>query len=71
MVDRTVTYNYFPTNDVPGFELYDSALVGSRSSGQAWREFQNGSVTLELWSALGSAPTTIDKTAVLKLPLTP
>jgi len=68
-VDRTTTFGYFPTNDVSGFENYSSAAVSKRSEGYGWRSFENGSVTLELWSALGTAPATVSEDSKLEVPL--
>lgn len=54
--DRVETYHYFPTNDVPGWETYTQGR-GLRSTSGGWANFTNGSVTLEVWSALGRGPT--------------
>lgn len=67
--DRTTTLSYFPTNDVSGYEVYHSNLVPKHSEGQDWRAFAGGKVTVEIWSALGSAPGKLSNSAFLSLPL--
>ncbi|MGH3729870.1 MAG: glycosyl hydrolase [Micromonosporaceae bacterium] len=56
--DRVETYRYFATNPVAGWELY-SQSAGLRSASGALGNLSNGRVKLEVWSAIGNAPTTL------------
>ena len=56
--DRVETYRYFATNDVPGFEHY-TQKVGLGSSTGALGAFAGGQVRVEVWNAIGVAPTTL------------
>ncbi len=58
VVDRTETYHYFPTNDLPGWELYCHTR-GLLETHGAFQNFRNGSLTLQLWSAIGNGPTVV------------
>jgi endoglucanase Acf2 len=51
-VDRTETYHYFATDAAPGWETYTDG-VGTTSTGGAMANFVNGSVTMEVWNAIG------------------
>lgn len=57
-VDRVETYQYFPTDAGTGWETYTQASR-LRSSSGAWANFRGGSATMEVWSALGRAPTRV------------
>jgi len=50
--DRVETYHYFATNDLPGWETYTHGQ-GLKSSSGALGDLVDGTVRLELWSALG------------------
>ncbi|TDQ48244.1 glycosyl hydrolase [Actinorugispora endophytica] len=71
--DRIETYNYFATNDLPGWETYTQAQ-GTRSSTGQLGDLDNGTVRLELWSALGNQDSRIrtggpdGDPAVLRIP---
>ncbi|KDN80704.1 hypothetical protein [Kitasatospora cheerisanensis] len=56
-VDRTETYRYFATDPVPGWERYGATAAGLQSStGGPLANLSNGTVRIEVWPALGSAP---------------
>ncbi|MFD8599272.1 glycosyl hydrolase [Kitasatospora sp. NPDC059646] len=56
-VDRTETYRYFATDPVPGWERYSATAAGLRSTtGGPLADLRDGTVTIEVWPALGSAP---------------
>jgi endoglucanase Acf2 len=57
-VDRVETYRYFATDPVPGYEHYTHAARLQSSSG-ALGDLAGGTVTVEVWSAIGNAPTTL------------
>lgn len=52
IVDRTETYRYFATDAASGWETYTDG-AGLSSSGGAMADFINGSVTMEVWNAIG------------------
>ena len=56
-VDRVETYRYFATDPVTGWEHYRSS-VGLHSASGTLGNLVNGTVRVDLWSAIGSAPTT-------------
>ena len=56
--DRVETYRYFATNDVPGFEHY-TQKAGLTSATGALGAFAGGRVKVEVWNAIGVAPTTL------------
>ena len=56
--DRVETYRYFATDPVTGWERYTDA-VGSVSATGALGNLANGTVKVEVWSAIGSAPSTV------------
>jgi hypothetical protein len=68
-VDRVETYRYFATDPVPGYEHYTQAAQLQSSSG-ALGDLAGGTVTVEVWSAIGNAPTTlaVGNTSRLTLP---
>ncbi|GAB1642237.1 glycosyl hydrolase [Krasilnikovia sp. MM14-A1259] len=57
-VDRTETYRYFATDPLPGYEHYTPAAGLLASTGAAG-DLHHGTVTVEVWSAIGSQPTTL------------
>ena len=66
--DRIETYNYFPTDPVPGYERY-TADRGIAEVGGDLGALVDGSMKVELWSVLGNAETTVDlATSVVKAP---
>jgi hypothetical protein len=56
--DRVETYRYFATDPVPGWERY-SQRAGLVSATGALGDLAGGSVKVELWSAIGAAPSTV------------
>jgi endoglucanase Acf2 len=56
--DRVETYRYFATDPVPGWEHYTQS-VGLLSSSDALGSLSGGQVKVEVWSAIGSSPTTL------------
>ena len=65
--DRTETYQYFATNNVNGWESYSQA-PGPTSASGSYADFTGGSVTAEIWNAIGSAPVTLHQGASVILP---
>lgn len=57
-VDRTITYRYFATDPVAGIEHYTNAQGVLASTGTAGT-LRNGTVRLEVWTALGSSPVSL------------
>jgi hypothetical protein len=57
--DRVETYRYFATDPVPGAEQYDEA-AGILTADGAWGDLANGVVRVEVWAALGNAPSTLE-----------
>jgi endoglucanase Acf2 len=55
---RVETYRYFATDPVTGTEQYTQA-VGLSSSSGTLAAMNHGCVRLELWNAIGNAPTTV------------
>ena len=68
-VDRVETYRYFATDPVPGYEHHTEAGRLQSSSG-ALGDLAGGTVTVQVWSAIGGAPTTlgVGNGSVLRLP---
>ncbi|MET8150179.1 glycosyl hydrolase [Actinoplanes sp. NPDC049668] len=56
--DRVETYRYFATDPVTGWERYTDA-VGQVTATGAFGNLANGTVKVEIWSAIGSAPSTV------------
>ncbi|MEU4235704.1 glycosyl hydrolase [Actinoplanes sp. NPDC026619] len=56
--DRVETFRYFATDPVTGWERYTDATGLATSTGAAGA-LVNGTVKLEIWSAIGSAPSTV------------
>ncbi|MEU6763928.1 glycosyl hydrolase [Streptomyces sp. NPDC046853] len=53
--DRTETYQYFATDPVNGWEGYSEGR-GLKSATGSLGNLKNGTVRLEVWSAIGNAP---------------
>jgi hypothetical protein len=56
--DRVETFRYFATDPVPGWERYTDA-VGQVTTAGAFGDLTNGTVKVEMWSAIGSASSTV------------
>ncbi|GHG08747.1 glycosyl hydrolase [Streptomyces filamentosus] len=56
--ERTETYQYFATDPVPGWERYDQTR-GLKSATGTLGDLRGGTVRLEVWSAIGNAPSTV------------
>ncbi|MGC4879309.1 glycosyl hydrolase [Micromonospora sp. DT43] len=67
--DRTETWRYFATDPVAGYEHYTQA-VGLASATGSLGTLSNGTVRVEVWSAIGNNPTTVGvgNQSVLRLP---
>ena len=57
--DRVETYRYFATDPLDGAEVYTDA-AGLQSGFGSLGELVAGTVRLEIWSALGDGPVTVD-----------
>lgn len=75
--DRVETYRYFAEDNRVGWEAYTQA-VGLTSATGSFADFQNGSVKLEVWNAIGNstvalrtdASSTNGQQSVLQVPFT-
>jgi hypothetical protein len=69
--DRVETYNYFATDPVAGFEHYTQAK-GVHTATGALGNLVNGTVKVEVWSAIGSGASTlgVGNQSVVTLPYT-
>ncbi|MDI1285942.1 MAG: glycosyl hydrolase, partial [Reyranella sp.] len=67
VMDRTETRQYFATNNTPGWESYSQASGLNNASGY-FADFTGGSVTAELWNAIGDSPVTLHQGASVILP---
>ncbi|MFE9186292.1 glycosyl hydrolase [Micromonospora haikouensis] len=67
--ERVETYRYFATDPVPGYEHYTQA-AGLHSSSGTLGNLANGTVKVEVWSAIGGSPSTLGlgNQSVVKLP---
>ncbi|MCX5064868.1 glycosyl hydrolase [Micromonospora lupini] len=67
--DRTETWRYFATDPVAGYEHYTQA-AGLASATGSLGTLSNGTVRVEVWSAIGNNPTTlgVGNQSVLRLP---
>ncbi|MFD0745653.1 hypothetical protein ACFQ1L_30380 [Phytohabitans flavus] len=67
--ERVETYRYFATDPVTGYEHYTQA-AGLASATGALGNLSNGTVRVEVWSAIGNAPTTlgIGNQSIVRLP---
>ncbi len=61
-IDRVEVYHYFATDPVNGWETYTQG-TGLASSSGTFADLTNGSVKVELWSAIGNADSTIRTSA--------
>ncbi|SCF32468.1 beta-1,3-glucanase family protein [Micromonospora mirobrigensis] len=57
-VDRSETYAYFATDPVPGWEHYRQSQ-GLRTASGAYGDLAGGTVTVEVWNAIGATPTSL------------
>ncbi|TDB73425.1 glycosyl hydrolase [Micromonospora sp. KC723] len=57
-VERVETYRYFATDPLPGYEHYTQS-AGLLTSTGSLGNLSNGTVKLEVWSAIGANPTTL------------
>uniref|UniRef100_A0A4Y8Q1N3 Uncharacterized protein n=1 Tax=Paenibacillus athensensis TaxID=1967502 RepID=A0A4Y8Q1N3_9BACL len=57
---KTETYNYFATDPVTGWELYNQTrnISPSFSSG-SFTNMVNGKITVKVWNAIGNSSTTV------------
>ncbi|GAA4844062.1 glycosyl hydrolase [Kitasatospora terrestris] len=53
--DRVETYRYFATDPVTGWEKYTGAAAGLQSATGTLGNLSNGTVRIEVWSAIGNA----------------
>jgi endoglucanase Acf2 len=56
--ERVETYRYFPTDPVVGWERYRET-AGQISATGTLGNLANGTVKVEIWSAIGAGPTTV------------
>lgn len=56
--DRVETYRYFATDPVPGYERY-TQQSGLHSATGTLGNLSNGTVKVEVWSAIGNNPSTL------------
>ncbi|MGK5675947.1 glycosyl hydrolase, partial [Micromonospora sp. URMC 106] len=56
--ERVETYRYFATDPVPGYEHY-TQQSGLHSATGALGNLANGTVRVEVWSAIGNNPSTL------------
>ena len=56
--DRVETYHYYATDPLPGYEHY-TQNAGLESSSGALCDLVDGTVKVEVWNAIGNAPTTL------------
>ncbi|MFJ5778959.1 glycosyl hydrolase [Streptomyces sp. NPDC093094] len=70
--DRVETYRYFATDPVTGWEDYSAARQGLQSSSGTLGDLSGGTVRVEIWSALGNGPSTLQvgSGSVLTIPFT-
>ncbi|MEU8652292.1 glycosyl hydrolase [Streptomyces sp. NPDC048737] len=57
--ERVETFRYFATDPVPGWETYSSARQGLHSATGTLGDLDGGTVRVEVWSALGNTPSTL------------
>jgi endoglucanase Acf2 len=57
--DRVETWRYFALNDLPGWEAWDER-IGLRSASGAFRDLIDGTVTVEVWAAIGRDPLNLE-----------
>ncbi|SCG74143.1 glycoside hydrolase family 64 protein [Micromonospora coxensis] len=70
-VERVETYRYFATDPIPGWESY-GAQQGLLAAAGTLGDLSNGTVTIEVWNAIGGTPTTlgIGDSSRISLPFT-
>ncbi|MFF0203888.1 glycosyl hydrolase [Streptomyces sp. NPDC005017] len=70
--DRVETFRYFATDPVPGWEEYSAARQGLHSASGTLGDLNGGTVRVEVWSALGNGPSTLQvgSGSVLTIPFT-
>lgn len=68
--ERVETFRYFATDPVTGWEDYTSARQGLHSATGTLGDLDGGTVRVEVWSALGNGPSTLQvgKGSVLTIP---
>ncbi|MEU4265486.1 glycosyl hydrolase [Streptomyces argenteolus] len=57
--DRVETFRYFASDPVPGWEDYSSARQGLLSGTGTPGDLNGGTIRVEVWSALGNGPSTV------------
>ncbi|MEU2163709.1 glycosyl hydrolase [Streptomyces sp. NPDC019208] len=57
--DRVETFRYFATDPITGWEDYSSARQGTHSASGTLGDLDGGTVRVEVWSALGNGPSTL------------
>jgi hypothetical protein len=69
--DRVETYRYFATDPVTGYEHYTHSAGLATASGTLGN-LSNGTVTVEVWSAIGNQPTSlgVGNQSIIRLPYT-
>jgi endoglucanase Acf2 len=60
--ERVETYHYFATDPVPGWERYTQAR-GLKSAGGSLGDMSGGTVRIDVWSAIGTGPSTLRTSA--------
>lgn len=68
-MDRTEAFQYFATDNTVGWENY-SQTSGPNSVSGSYGDFTGGSVTAQLWNAIGGSAVTLDEGATVNLPHT-
>ncbi|MDP9791660.1 endoglucanase Acf2 [Catenuloplanes nepalensis] len=68
--DRVETYRYFATDPVGGYEHYTQA-AGLASASGTLGNLRNGTIRVEVWSAIGNGPTDlgVGNQSIIRLPL--
>ncbi len=61
--DRIETYQYFATDDVAGWQAYTSNAGLKSVSGSALQDLADGTVKVDLWTAIGAHAVSIDLAA--------
>ncbi|MFJ5547358.1 glycosyl hydrolase [Streptomyces sp. NPDC093225] len=57
--DRVETFRYFATDPLPGWEDYSSTRQGTHSTSGTPGNLTDGTIRVEVWSALGNGPSTL------------
>ncbi|WP_374940132.1 glycosyl hydrolase [Streptomyces finlayi] len=68
--DRVETFRYFASDPITGWEDYSSARQGALSASGTLGDLNGGTIRVEVWSALGNGPSTLQvgKGSVLTIP---